>query len=136
MVAGFQRGDLDVLVCTSSGERGLNLQQATTIVHYDLPWTPKGVIQRTGRAMRIKSQNSKVTVVFPLMEGTIEERVAAMVVTRAVEAMRALDVSRGVDASKTEMGQALGGLVTALDDTATGRTGNAAMDMTAALVAA
>ena len=136
MVAEFQTGQLDVLVCTSSGERGLNLQQANTIVHYDLPWTPKGVIQRTGRAMRIKSQNKTLQVVFPLMAGTIEERVAGLVVTRAVEAMRALDASRGVDTTRTEMGLALGGLVTALEGTAASRAGQGdLMELTAALVA-
>lgn len=136
MIVAFQNGELDVLVCTSSGERGLNLQQANVIVHYDLPWTPKGVIQRTGRAMRIRSENTHLEVIFPLMEGTIEERVAALVVTRAVEAMRALDASRGVDTSQTEMGLALGGLVTAVADAEAARKGGTdLMAMTQALVA-
>lgn len=134
-VQDFQRGDLDVLVATSAGERGLNLQRATTLYHYDLPWTPKGVIQRTGRARRLKSENQQITVVFPLMADTIEERVAAMVVSRAVEAMRALDTSRGVDASKTEMGLALGGLADSVSDTREGRShGNMLMEVTRQLV--
>jgi len=132
-VASFQEGDLDVLVCTSAGERGLNLQRASTIVHYDLPWTPKGVIQRTGRAVRLSSTNAKLTVVFPLMEGTIEERVASLVVSRAVEAMRALDLSRGIDASKTDLGLSLAGLVDAVG--ATDITGDSLLEVTAALVA-
>jgi len=135
MIAQFQCGELDVLVCTSSGERGLNLQQASVIVHYDLPWTPKAVIQRTGRAMRIGSENQHVEVMFPLMEGTIEERVAGLVVSRAVEAMRALDASRGVDTSRTEMGLALGGLTVALEDIEGQNEGSALMQMTRALVA-
>lgn len=135
MVAAFQTGDLDVLVCTSSGERGINLQRATTLVHYDLPWTPKGVIQRTGRARRLSSENNILHIIFPLMEGTIEEDVAALVVTRAVEAMQTLDASRGVDTTRTEMGMALGGLVGALDNTATGRSqGNALLEVTRQLV--
>lgn len=107
----FQDGELDVLVCTSSGEKGLNLQVATTLVHYDLPWTPEGVIQRTGRVERIGAEANTIEVVFPIMAGTIEERVAALVVARAVTAMQALDTSRGVNANDTEMGRALGGLV-------------------------
>jgi hypothetical protein len=136
MIAAFQAGDLDVLVCTSAGERGLNLQMASVIVHYDLPWTPKSVIQRTGRGMRIKSPNKSLELIFPLMRGTIEERVAALVVTRAVEAMRALDTSRGVDTTKTEMGLALGGLVAGLATIEEAKTeGSAMLQMTAILVA-
>src|SRR6185437_13279032 len=82
-VRQFQDGELDVLVCTSSGERGLNLQQASVIVHYDLPWTPKAVIQRTGRAIRIGSRNQHVEVLIPLMDDAISMRVATLVVTRA-----------------------------------------------------
>lgn len=137
MIAEFQRGDLDVLVCTSSGERGLNLQQADVVVHYDLPWAPKSVIQRTGRAIRIGSVHKSVEVIFPLMMGTIEERVGALVVKRAVEAMRALDSSRGVDASKTEMGLALSGLIDALDDAEDdGSNQSMMMRMTRAAIAA
>lgn len=136
MITEFQNGDLDVLVCTASGERGLNLQQASVIVHYDLPWTPKSVIQRTGRMLRIGSDNRHVEVVFPLMKGTIEERVASLVVSRAVEAMRALDVTRGADLSATEMGVALGGLTG--HSAGSGKPGSGKsnlMEMTEALVA-
>jgi hypothetical protein len=135
MVTEFQNGDLDVLVSTSSGEKGLNLQRASVIVHYDLPWTPKGIIQRTGRARRLKSVNKHVTVVFPLMEGTVEEKVAATVVARAIDSMRALDTSRGVDSSVTEMGLALGGLAEAVSDTRAGRKeGAELMEITKSLV--
>lgn len=135
-IAEFQNGQLDVLVCTSSGERGLNLQQATTIVHYDLPWTPKGIIQRTGRAKRIGATSAHVTVVFPIMVGTIEERVASLVVARAVTAMQALDGSRGVDAANSEMGLALGGLVAAVSTDDLGKKDAAMLQMTRDLLAA
>lgn len=135
MIEEFKAGDLDVLVCTSSGEKGLNLQRASTIVHYDLPWAPKGVLQRTGRALRLESANQKITLVFPLMEGTVEERVAATVVRRALEAMYALDKSRGVDISKTEIGRALGGLAETVADTSEGRShANELMEITRQLV--
>lgn len=132
----FQNGELDVLVCTSAGERGLTLTAASVLYHYDLPWVPKSVIQRQGRMLRIGTEHREVEVVFPIMEGTIEERVAGLVVSRAVEAMQALDASRGVDTSKTEMGLALSGLIEAVDDPTVGKAeGNALLAMTAALVA-
>lgn len=112
-VEAFRRGDLEVLVCTSAGERGLNLQTASTVVHYDLPWTPEGIIQRTGRVERIGATADKVQIVFPVMAGTIEERVASVVVARAGVMMRALDTSRGVDARHSDVGRALGTLASA-----------------------
>lgn len=114
-VRDFANGDLDVLVCTAAGERGLNLQTATTVIHYDLPWTPDGIVQRTGRVERIGATAETVKVVFPIMVGTIEERVAGLVVARAVTSMQALDIHRGVDASRTDMGRALSGLVGEID---------------------
>lgn len=114
-IAAFRNGELDVLVCTNSGERGLNLQVANVIVHYDLRWTPDGIVQRTGRVQRIGSTVDVVDVVFPLMTGTIEERVAALVVARAMTSLRALDTSRGIAAADTELGRALGSLVDSVD---------------------
>jgi superfamily II DNA or RNA helicase len=110
-VADFCAGRLSTLVSTSSGERGLNLQQASVVIHYDLPWTPDAVLQRTGRVERIGASADEITVLFPVMSDTIEERVAALVVSRAAAAMRALDGSRGVKATETDMGRALGELV-------------------------
>lgn len=111
-IAAFRRGDLDVLVCTSAGERGLNLQTATTLVHYDLPWTPEGVIQRMGRVERIGATADTIQTVFWVMRGTIEERVLSVVVARAGQMMRALDSSRGVDVRDSDVGRALGSLAT------------------------
>lgn len=134
MVAEFQSGALDVLVCTSSAEKGLNLQAATTIVHYDLPWTPKGVIQRTGRAQRLASEHTELNVVFYIMKGTIEERVCALVVSRAVESMRALDTARGLSVEETDMGAAFSGIAMAAADTREGRSQSILMDITRQLV--
>jgi hypothetical protein len=114
-VRQFRNGEIDILVCTASGERGLNLQRATHLVHYDLPWSPTRVTQRTGRLERLGSENQTVEVVFPTMVGTIEQRVAAIVVSRAVEAMRVLDTARGVEAADTDLARSLGAVVKKVD---------------------
>ncbi len=134
MVKEFRQGDLDILVCTSSGERGLNLQNATHLVHYDLPWLPTRVTQRTGRIARIGSPHDEVKVVFPLMAGTIEERVAAIVVARAVESMRALDASRGVSIEDTDFGRSLSGLVENVDASWLGTAAKPGTDRNAAML--
>lgn len=113
-VEGFQSGDIDVLVCSSTGNEGLNLQRATVLVHYDLPWLPSQVIQRVARAVRLGSMNPHLSVLIPIMAGTIEERVAGVLIPRAATALAALDTSRGKAASETDIGMALGGLVGAV----------------------
>lgn len=41
-----------VLISSDAGSEGLNLQMATVVVNYDLPWTPARLTQRLGRAHR------------------------------------------------------------------------------------
>lgn len=107
-VAAFQRGELDVVVATKAAEKGLNLQRANVIVHYDLPWTPRVFMQRNGRMERIGSEHDKVETLIPLMDRTIEIRVANVVTARAMKAMLALDGSR--ELSKTTIGKSFAGL--------------------------
>lgn len=46
----------EVLICTSVGQEGIDLhRQCRHIVHYDLPWNPATLEQRTGRVDRIGS---------------------------------------------------------------------------------
>lgn len=110
----FQDGKVDVLVCTKAAERGLTLHKASAIYHYDLPWVPDEIIQRTGRGVRIGSQNENVEVVFLVMKDTIEYRIAGRLSELGMSASLILDHSRGVDVKKTEMATAMGGLMTAM----------------------
>jgi len=116
-VKGYQEdGTLDCLVLTGAAREGLNLQRTTVLIHFDLPWLPSQVVQRVGRAARFGSTAERLQVLMPIMAGTIEERVAAVLVPRAVTALAALDVHRGVKGSETEMGLALAGLSEAVSD--------------------
>lgn len=107
----FQEGELDVLVCTKAGERGLTLHKAAAVYHYDLPWTPERIIQRVGRAIRLGSENPSVEVFFMILEDTVEERVAKQVLSQGISASMILDASRGLDVSKTELGATMAGLM-------------------------
>lgn len=110
----FQDGKVDVLVCTKAAERGLTLHKASAIYHYDLPWVPDKIIQRTGRGVRIGSQNANVEVVFLVMADTIEHRIAGRLSEMGMAASLILDHSRGVDIRNTEMASAMGGLMQAV----------------------
>ncbi len=54
---------------------GLNLQAATYVVFMNLPWGPKDVYQAYSRAHRM-GQEGQVTVIFPLIVHSIDERMA------------------------------------------------------------
>ena len=48
----FTAGEFPVLCLSRIGAEGHNLQNASVIVHLDLPWLPSGLEQRVGRAAR------------------------------------------------------------------------------------
>lgn len=53
---------VDLLITTDLLSEGLNLQEASVIVHLDLPWNPARLDQRVGRALRAGSRHEIVTV--------------------------------------------------------------------------
>jgi superfamily II DNA or RNA helicase len=55
-------GRIDLLITTDLLSEGLNLQEASVIVHLDLPWNPARLDQRVGRALRLGSRHPTVTV--------------------------------------------------------------------------
>lgn len=76
-VAAFDAGDVDVLVVSRAGQRGLNLQRAGVAVHYDIPVGVGVALQRTGRLTRIGSSHATVRSVMyayahPLVDVLLE----------------------------------------------------------------
>ena len=63
------------LVCGEGAGEGLNLQKASLLINFDLPWNPMKVEQRIGRVQRLGQRRSKVTVVNVIMRNTVEEQV-------------------------------------------------------------
>jgi superfamily II DNA or RNA helicase len=53
---------IDLLITTDLLSEGVNLQEASVIVHLDLPWNPARLDQRVGRARRLGSRHDIVTV--------------------------------------------------------------------------
>ena len=80
VLASFAAGELDVLVATAVAERGLNLQAADVVVHFDLPATVTEAVQRTGRVDRIGQTSAQVTVVFAVVDHPLETVVADAIV--------------------------------------------------------
>ena len=63
-----------VLVATEAGGQGLNLQSASIVVNYDLPWNPMRVEQRIGRVHRL-GQTREVRILNLCARDTVEEHV-------------------------------------------------------------
>jgi ERCC4-related helicase len=64
---------IDILLGTDAASEGLNLQEFSALVNYDLPWNPMRVEQRIGRIDRI-GQDARVVLVSNLyLMDTIEE---------------------------------------------------------------
>jgi superfamily II DNA or RNA helicase len=59
--------DLDVLICTDADSMGINLQDADTVVSYDLPREADKVIQRVGRVLRPTDNANRTVYLYVLL---------------------------------------------------------------------
>jgi superfamily II DNA or RNA helicase len=64
---------MQILLGTDAASEGLNLQQFSALINYDLPWNPMRVEQRIGRIDRIGQEAPTVKIVNLYVQGTIEE---------------------------------------------------------------
>ncbi len=79
---------IDILIATDALSEGQNLQDADTVINYDIHWNPVRIIQRMGRIDRIGSPNKKIFGInfwpsnninsYLNLQGRIEQRMAAM----------------------------------------------------------
>jgi hypothetical protein len=75
----------EVLICTQVGGEGIDLHRyCRLVIHYDLPWNPAIVEQRTGRIDRIGSKTFRererddrvlLEISVPYLAGTYDERI-------------------------------------------------------------
>ncbi|MEM7205388.1 MAG: DEAD/DEAH box helicase [Planctomycetota bacterium] len=102
LVAEFQRdeGPPFFVLSLRAGGTGLNLTQASHVVHFDRWWNPAVEDQATDRAFRI-GQTQPVLVHKMVCRGTIEERLDAMLEEKKALARDVL--ARGVETALTEL---------------------------------
>lgn len=75
LVDALRSGRVSVILATDAASEGLNLQVASYLINYDLPWNPMRVEQRIGRIDRIGQGAPVVTIRNYVIPGTIEESV-------------------------------------------------------------
>ncbi len=79
---------IDILIATDTLSEGQNLQDADTVINYDIHWNPVRIIQRMGRIDRLGSPNKKIFGInfwpsnninsYLNLQSRIEQRMAAM----------------------------------------------------------
>jgi len=74
----LRRRQLSVLVCTDAASEGLNLQAASALINYDLPWNPSKVEQRIGRIDRIGQAQDLLPIRNMFLEDSVDMRVYEM----------------------------------------------------------
>ena len=67
--------NIRVLLSSEVGSEGIDLQFASTVVNYDLPWNPMVVEQRIGRIDRIGQASPRLVILNMVAEKTIEDRI-------------------------------------------------------------
>ena len=65
----------NVLLSSEVGGEGIDLQKASVVVNYDLPWNPMVVEQRIGRIDRIGQHAKRLVIINLVSDETIEERI-------------------------------------------------------------
>ena len=77
----FNRGEAEIFLSTDAGSAGINLQAASIVVNFDLPFNPAIVAQRVARAHRM-GQKSCVNAWHLVCRGTIEENLVKILKRR------------------------------------------------------
>ncbi len=77
LVDALQARRVSVVLATDAASEGLNLQAASFLVNFDMPWNPMRVEQRIGRIDRLGQAQEVIEVRNYFVADTVEERVYA-----------------------------------------------------------
>jgi len=88
----------DILIATDVLGQGVNLQDARTVINYDLPWNPMRVVQRNGRIDRVNSPHSKIFPITFFPEDRLDDllELEHRVKKKLRQAARSIGVTGGV----------------------------------------
>ena len=98
------RNEANVFISTDAGGEGLNLQFASVIVNYDLPWNPMKIEQRCGRVDRI-GQKQDVNIYNFIVEDTVENRVRAVLEEKLSVILEEMGVDKYSDVLDSEVAE-------------------------------
>ena len=61
----FRAGQADLLIATDVAARGLDIDQVTHVINYDIPWDAESYIHRIGRTARAGRAGEAITLISP-----------------------------------------------------------------------
>ena len=90
--------EFDILIATDVLGQGVNLQEARTVINYDLPWNPMRVVQRNGRIDRVNSPHSDIYPITFFPEDRLDDllELEHRVRQKLTQAARSIGVTGGV----------------------------------------
>ena len=71
IMSRFRRGDLHVLVATDLASRGLDIDDISHVINYDIPEDPEVYVHRIGRTARMGQPGKAITLVTPEQGGEL-----------------------------------------------------------------
>jgi SNF2 family DNA or RNA helicase len=80
-----------LFLSSDAGAYGVDLNQGSHVINYDLPWSGGALAQRIARIDRTNSAFDQIQVVYMYGQGTIEERMYRMLVQKRKVARAFLD---------------------------------------------
>jgi superfamily II DNA/RNA helicase len=83
-LSDFRRNTVNCLVATDVAARGLDIDDVTAVVHYELPLTQESFVHRSGRTGRAGRDGRVAVIVNPRQLGLLAELEAALGCTIAV----------------------------------------------------
>lgn len=82
-IEDFLEGDdIEVLLTSEVGGEGIDLQKASVVLNYDLPWNPMVVEQRIGRVDRIGQQAERIVIINFVVKESVEERILSRLLNK------------------------------------------------------
>ena len=64
-LARFKRGQVEILVATDVAARGLDIEDVSHVINYDVPYDPESYVHRIGRTGRAGRSGVAITIVEP-----------------------------------------------------------------------
>lgn len=82
----FRNGDIDLLVATDVAARGLDVENVTHVINYDIPTDPESYVHRIGRTGRAGRSGIAMTLIHPKERRTLSliERLTGVRIKRRI----------------------------------------------------
>ena len=94
-LAGFAQGDVDVLVATDVAARGIDVDDITQVVNFDIPGDRDAYVHRVGRTARAGRDGSAVSLVLPDQRADMRRMAASLGLSREFDGGRSIRPNGG-----------------------------------------